>query len=247
MTDSPSPRRPGSRRLEGRIALVTGASRGIGAAVARRYAAEGARLILAARTVGALEEVDDAIRAEGAEKALLVPMDLSKHDQIDLLGRSIYERYGRLDVVVGNAGQLGALGPIAYSAAKMWNTVMDVNLTANYRLIRSVDALLRASDSGRAIFVTSGVARATIPYFGPYAISKAGLEMMVKLYAVETEKTNVRVNMIDPGIVRTKMRALGFPGEDASQHPPPEAVTEAFVRLAEPSFDESGTIVDGRA
>jgi NAD(P)-dependent dehydrogenase (short-subunit alcohol dehydrogenase family) len=235
-----------SRRLEGRIALVTGASRGIGAAVARRYAAEGAHVILAARTVGALEEVDDAIRTGGG-RATLVPVDLAQHDQIDVLGRSIFERFGRLDILVGNAATLGALGPVAYSDPKDWHQAIDLNLTSNYRLIRSMDPLLRASDAGRAIFVTSGVAREVVPFFGAYAVSKAGLEMMVRLYAAETQRTgNIRVNLIDPGTVRTAMRAKGFPGEDPMRHPHPDEITDAFVRLAEPAFTDTGTIVIAR-
>lgn len=233
-------------RLAGRIALITGASRGIGAAVATRYAAEGAHVVLAARTVGGLEEVDDAVRAVGGS-ATLVPVDLAKHDQIDVLGKSIHDRFGRLDIVVGNAAMLGSPGPIAYSNPKDWGRVIDLNLTANFRLIRSMDPLLRASDAGRAIFVTAGAARRLTPFGNAYAVSKAGLEMMVRLYASEVEKTAIRVNLVDPGIVRTKLRAQGFPGEDPQRHPPPDAVTEAFVRLAEPSFNDNGTIVDAGA
>lgn len=230
-------------RLSGRIALITGASRGIGAAVAKRFAAEGAQVILAARTVGGLEEVDDAIRAAGHGSATLVPMDLAKPDQVDALGASIYQRFGRLDVVVGNAAMLGALSPVAHSDPVLWQKVIDLNLIANYRLIRTLDPLLRAGDSGRAIFVTSGVARGVFPYWSAYAVSKAALEMLVKLYAAEVAKTRVRINLVDPGIVRTAMRASAFPGEDPEKHPPPEAITEVFVRLAEPSCQETGALV----
>ncbi|NNG02693.1 MAG: SDR family NAD(P)-dependent oxidoreductase [Inquilinus sp.] len=238
----PSPKIPGSR-LAGRIALVTGASRGIGAAVAKRYAAEGAQVILAARTVGGLEEVDDAIRGAGGS-ATLVPVDLAKPDRIDALGASIHERFGRLDILVGNAAMLGALSPVAHSDPAQWQRVIDLDLTANYRLIRSMDPLLRASDAGRAIFVTAGVARTVEPYWGAYAVAKAGLEMMVRLYAAEIAKTAIKANLIDPGIVGTAFRANAFPGEDAATLPAPESVTEPFVDLAEPGCTMSGALVE---
>lgn len=222
-----------SGRLAGRVALITGASRGIGAAVARRFAAEGARLILAARTVGGLEETDDAIRQAGGERATLVPLDLARGDQIDQLGAAIYERFGRLDVLVGNAGTAGTLSPVGHVSPKDWDEVMAVNVTANFRLIRSMDPLLRRSDSGRAIFVTSGLAQRAIAYWGPYAASKAALEMLVRIYAAEVEKTKVRVNLLNPGIARTASRAKAFPGEDPSTVPSPDTKTERFVELAE--------------
>lgn len=222
-----------SGRLAGRVALITGASRGIGAAVARRFAAEGARLILAARTVGGLEETDDAIRQAGGERATLVPLDLGQGDQIDQLGAAIYERFGRLDVLVGNAGTAGTLSPVGHVSPKDWDEVMAVNVTANFRLIRSMDPLLRRSDSGRAIFVTSGLAQRAIAYWGPYAASKAALEMLVRIYAAEVEKTKVRVNLLNPGIARTASRAKAFPGEDPSTVPSPDTKTERFVELAE--------------
>jgi NAD(P)-dependent dehydrogenase (short-subunit alcohol dehydrogenase family) len=222
-----------SGRLAGRVALITGASRGIGAAVARRFAAEGARLILAARTVGGLEETDDAIRQAGSERATLVPLDLGQGDQIDQLGAAIYERFGRLDVLVGNAGTAGTLSPVGHVSPKDWDEVMAVNVTANFRLIRSMDPLLRQSDSGRAIFVTSGLAQRAIAYWGPYAASKAALEMLVRIYAAEVEKTKVRVNLLNPGIARTASRAKAFPGEDPSTVPSPDTKTERFVELAE--------------
>ncbi len=230
-------------RLAGRIALVTGASRGIGAAVAARFAAEGAQLILLARTVGGLEETDDAVRAAGAPKALLVPLDLREFDAIDQLGASLYERYGKLDVLVGNAGILGDLSPLGHVKPQRWAEVMDVNLTANWRLIRSLDPLLRRSDAGRAIFVTSGAAAGAQAYWGPYAVSKAALETLVKTYAAEIQKTNVRANILDPGVVRTVMRAQAFPGEDAETLRAPGDITEAFVELAEAACDKSGEVV----
>lgn len=232
-----------SSRLTGRIALITGASRGIGAAVAKRFAAEGAQVVLVARTVGGLEEVDDAIRAATGASAVLVPLDLGDLDKVDPLGHAIYERFGRLDIVVGNAATLGVLGPVAYTEPKVWDSAMKVNALANYRLIRTLDRLLRASDAGRAIFVTSGAARAAVPYWGPYAASKAALEAMVKTYAGEVAKSPLRVNLLDPGVVRTVLRAAAFPGEDPNQHPAPESVTDAFVALAEAACTRHGEIV----
>lgn len=230
-------------RLAGRYALITGASRGIGAAVAKRFAQEGAHVILTARTVGGLEEVDDAIKQATGTSATLVPLDLRKFDQIDALGAAIYERFGRLDIVVGNAGVLETLGPIAQFDPKLWTRILDTNVTANYRLIRSLDRLLRASDAGRAIFVTSGAAKAPYPYWGPYAVSKAALEMMVKTYAMEIAKSNLRVNLLDPGIVATKLRLQAFPGEDQTTLRAPEDVTDRFVDLAEPACTLHGEVV----
>jgi NAD(P)-dependent dehydrogenase (short-subunit alcohol dehydrogenase family) len=231
-----------SGRLSNRIALITGASRGIGAAVAERFAAEGAHVILAARTVGGLEEVDDRIRAAGGT-ATLVPVDLADFDKIDQLGLSIFERFGKLDILVGNAAMLGNLSPIAHYDPKLWGKVLDLNVTANYRLIRSFDRLLRTSDAGRAIFVTSGVARAPTAYFGAYAASKAALEMVVKMYAAEVAKSNLRVNLLDPGVVRTKLRAQGFPGEDPMSLRPPESVADRFVELAAPACTRHGEVI----
>lgn len=229
-------------RLKGRVALVTGASRGIGAAVAKRYAAEGAHVILAARTVGGLEETDDAIRAAGGA-ATLVPLDLAEGIKIDELGARLYERFGKLDVLVGNAGTIGVLTPLTHMDPPVWQTVMDVNLTANWRLLRSMDPLLRRSDAGRAIFVTSGAARGVFPFWGAYAVSKSALEMLVRTYAAEVAEFGVKANVVDPGVVRTAMRAQAFPGEDPMTLPPPEAMTEIFLSLAEPSCRRNGQVV----
>jgi NAD(P)-dependent dehydrogenase (short-subunit alcohol dehydrogenase family) len=229
-------------RLAGRIALVTGASRGIGAAVAKRYAAEGAQVILVARTVGGLEEIDDAIRAAGGT-AILVPLDLTDGIKIDELGARLYERFGKLDILVGNAGTLGALTPVGHMDPPVWDQVVSVNLTANWRLLRSMDPLLRRSDAGRAIFVTSGVTRGVFPFWGAYAASKAGLEALVKTYAAEVAKFGLRANLVDPGVIRTAMRAQAFPGEDPQTLPAPEAITEVFVSLAEPSCRRNGQVV----
>jgi NAD(P)-dependent dehydrogenase (short-subunit alcohol dehydrogenase family) len=229
-------------RLEGRIALVTGASRGIGAAVATRFAREGAQLILVARTVGGLEEVDDRIKAEGGS-ATLVPLDLTEFDSIDEMGRALYERFGRIDALVGNHAQLGVLTPLTHLDPEVWQSVIDANLSSHWRLIRSIDPLLRASGSGRAIFVTSGVARHVFPYWGAYAVSKAALEMLVKTYAAEAESNGIRANIVDPGATRTDMRAAAFPGEDPLTLPPPEAITDVFVDLAAADCSRNGDVV----
>ncbi len=230
-------------RLAGRIAVVTGASRGIGAAVAKRFAAEGAQLILIARTVGGLEELDDAIRATGGKQPVLVPHDLRDFDGLDRLGASLNDRYGKLDILVGNAGVLGLLTPVAHVPPKTWQEVMEVNVTANYRLIRSLDPLLRLSDAGRAIFVTCGEADGRSAYWGPYAASKAALESLVRSYAAEITKTKVRANLICPGPTRTGLRDTAFPGEDPKSLPAPEEICEPFVELASPACDKNGEVV----
>jgi NAD(P)-dependent dehydrogenase (short-subunit alcohol dehydrogenase family) len=230
-------------RLAGKVALVTGASRGIGAAVAVRFAAEGAHLVLTARTTGGLEEIDDRIRALGGS-ATLVPLDLRDLDRIDDLAAALYQRWGRLDILVGNAGEFGVLSPLGHIPPKVWSEVVDVNLNANWRLIRGFDPLLRAAAAGRAIFVTSGVARGVFPYWGAYAVSKAALEMLVRLYAAEIANTPVRANLIDPGIVHTRLRARAFPGENPARLPPPESVAEAFLALALPECTRNGDILD---
>ena len=230
-------------RLSGKIALITGASRGIGAAVARRYAKEGATLILTARTVGGLEEVDDAIQQISGRNATLVPLDLKDHKKIPELAQHIAQRFGKLDILVGNAAMLGALTPVTHANADMWANVMNVNVAANFHLIKQCDALLRASDAGRAIFVTSGITQGVFPYWGAYAASKAALESLVETYAAEVIKTNVRANLIDPGIVRTAMRKEAFPGEDPLTLPHPDSITERFVELAEAGYTKSGVRV----
>jgi NAD(P)-dependent dehydrogenase (short-subunit alcohol dehydrogenase family) len=236
-------------RLAGRIALITGASRGIGSAVARRYAAEGAHVVLVARSQGGLEEVDDAIRAAGGGEtgATLVPLDLTEDGGIERLGAALFERFGRLDILVGNAGLLGTLGPIGHIEPETWDEVFAVNVTANWRLLRSCDPLLRRSAAGRALFVTSGVTRAVFPYWGLYAASKAALETIVRTYAAEMAKTAVRANIVSPGIVRTRMRAQAMPGEDPATLPPPEAVTDVFVDLAEAACERNGEMVEAIA
>ena len=229
-------------RLDGRIALVTGASRGIGAAVAERFAAEGAHLVLAARTVGGLEEVDDKVEAAGG-KATLVPLDLTDSAAIDQLGGAIHERFGRLDVLVGNAGSLGVLSPVGHIEPRAWDEAVAVNLTANQRLIRSLDPLLRLSEAGRAIFVTSGAVRNLRPFWSAYAATKAALEAMVVIYAKEMEKTDVKANLVDPGATRTAMRAEAFPGEDPLGLQTPEDITQVFVDLAAADCELNGEVV----
>lgn len=217
--------------LSGKIALITGASRGIGAAVAKEYAKQGAHVILTARTVGGLEEVDDEIKTFGGT-ATLVPLDLRQGDMIDALGAQLFDRFKKLDILVGNAAMLGSLSPVSHAAPIEFDEVFKVNLTANYRLIRAMDPLLRSSIAGRVIMVTSGAAAAPIAYWGPYASSKAALEHLTLTYAAEVKQTNIKVNLLDPGAIRTKMRAQAFPGEDPMSLPTPESITGLFVDLA---------------
>src|SRR4029077_7373208 len=237
-----APPASGGGRLAGRIALITGASRGIGAAVAVPFAREGAHVVLAARTVGGLEEVDDRVRAGGGS-ATLVPLDLREFIRIDELAAALYERYGRLDILVGNAAEFGIFSPLGHVDPKLWGEIIDLNLTANWRLIRAMDPLLRAAPAGRAIFVTSRLARDALPYYGAYAASKAGIETLVRIYAGEVARTQVRANLIDPGIVRTRLRAQIFPGEDPTRLPPPESIADAFLELVLPECARNGEIV----
>ena len=231
-----------TKPLDGRLALVTGASRGIGAAIAKALAADGARVILTARTVGGLEEVDDAIRAMGGE-ATLAPLDLSDLDQIDVLGASIFQRFGKLDILVGNAAMLGGLSPVSHIDPKAFERCFRLNVHANYRLIRSFDALLRASDAGRAVFVTSGVTGRVQPYWGLYNASKIALERIVQTYAAEVKDSALRVNLVSPGRVATKMRAEAVPGEDPATLPGPEAIAPGFLPLLRPDCTRHGEIV----
>jgi NAD(P)-dependent dehydrogenase (short-subunit alcohol dehydrogenase family) len=232
-----------TKALSGRIALVTGASRGIGRAAAIALAGAGAHVILVARTVGGLEETDDEIQKIGGT-ATLVPMNLRDFDAIDRLGASIHERWGRLDALFGNAGQLGVLTPITHMEPKTWAEVMDVNLTANWRLIRSLDPLLKASDAGRALFVTSGAARKHIAYWGAYALSKSALEILALTYAVECEGTNVKVNLINPGPMRTLMRAKAMPGEDPAYLVKPDEMAFKVVEMLSPAYPLNETIIN---
>jgi len=236
-----------SKRLEGRIALVTGASRGIGRAVAERFAREGAHVIAIARTQGGLEELDDQIKQDTGENATLVPLDIRDYDAIDKVGAALFERFGRLDIMVANAGLLGVLGPIHHTKPKVWDDVLSVNLTSAWRMTRSFDPLLRTSDSGRAIYVTSSVGHNPRAFWSAYAVSKAGLEMMAKTYAEETLKTNIRVNIINPGATRTGMRAAAMPGEDAETLKTPESIAHVFVNLGAADCTQHGELVVAEA
>lgn len=228
--------------LAGKIGLITGASRGLGAAIAERFAGEGAHVVLVARTVGGLEETDDRVRAVGGS-ATLVPLDLRYFIKIDELAATLYQRYGRLDILVGNAAMFGSFTPMPHLDPALWSEVLDLNLTANWRLIRAMDPLLRAAENGRAIFVTTELAHSALPYYAAYAVSKAGLETMVRTYAGELGLTRVKANLIDPGPRRTRLRAHIFPGENPATVPPPETVTDAFVELAVPECDRNGEII----
>ncbi len=230
-------------RLADRIALVTGASRGIGRAVAVGLAREGAHVVLLARTVGGLEEVDDEIRAFGGT-ATLVNLDLRQSDKVDALGPTLYQRWGKLDILVANAGVLGPLSPLAHITGDAWSEVIDVNLTANWRLIRSLDPVLRRAEAARAVFVSSGAAAAKNAYWGPYSVSKAGLEALVKTYAHEVASTSIKVNLLNPGPVRTTMRQRAFPGENPATLPEPEALVPLFLDLVDAGMAESGRVYD---
>jgi NAD(P)-dependent dehydrogenase (short-subunit alcohol dehydrogenase family) len=231
--------------LQDKIALVTGASRGIGKAVAVELARAGAHVVALARTSGALEELDDAIQAEGGS-ATLVPADLKDGPAIDRLGASLYERYKRLDVLVANAAILGVLSPLGHIDPKVWDDVIAINLTAQWRLVRSLDTLLRQSEAGRAVFLTSGSAQKAAPYWGAYAVSKIGLEMLARTYASETEKTSVKVNLFNPGPTRTRMRAQAMPGEDPMTLEPPHKAAAHILPLCLPECDKSGMLYDFR-
>lgn len=227
--------------LKGRIAVVTGASRGIGRATALELARAGAHVIALARTQGGLEELDDEIKASGGT-ATLVPSDLKDFAAIDRLGAAIFERWKKLDILIGNAGVLGRLSPLGHIEPKAWDEAMAVNVTANWRLIRSLDPLLRQSDAGRAVFVTSGAAQKCTAYWGTYSVSKAALEALVKTYAAEVSTSLVRANLFSPGPTRTKMRAQAFPGEDPNTLPEPTLVASQLIEMTSPRFGENGTI-----
>lgn len=235
-----------TKPLDQRIALVTGASRGIGRATARALARAGAHVIAVARTVGGLEELDDEIRAEGST-ATLVPLSVTDADGVARLGAALNERHGRLDVLVGNAGMLGPASPLGHIELKAWNDVIALNVTANFQLIRCMDPLLRQSDAGRAVFVTSGVAHKASAYLGPYAASKAALDALVRSWANETANTALRVNLFSPGPIRTRMRAQVFPGEDPMTLDTPDMAAEFIVPMCSPEWTETGKLYDYKA
>ncbi|PHQ66154.1 MAG: oxidoreductase [Sneathiella sp.] len=228
-----------SAKLENKVALITGASRGIGAAVAKKFAAEGAHVILVARTVGGLEEVDDEIQSAGGS-ATLVPLDLLDTPAIDGLAAPLLERWGKLDILVGNAGMLGKLMPIQQYVPGLWDDVFKLNVHANWRLIRALDPLLRQSDAGRALFVTSHIAHEHRQYWSGYAASKAALESLVKTYAAEVSKTKLRVNLIDPGPTATKLRLTAYPGENEDNLSTPEEQAERFLSAVLKGQDVNG-------
>ncbi len=229
--------------LSGRLALVTGASRGIGYFLAKEMAACGAHVIAVARTVGGLEELDDEIKAQGGE-ATLVPLDLTDMAGIDRIGGAIHERWGKLDIMVANAGILGVIAPLGHVEAKVFEKVMNINVTATWRLIRSVDPLLRASDAGRAIIMSSGAAHSARAFWGPYAASKAAVEAMARSWADETKNMPLRINAVNPGATRTAMRAQAMPGEDPDTLPHPSEVAAKILPLASPELTETGLIFD---
>jgi NAD(P)-dependent dehydrogenase (short-subunit alcohol dehydrogenase family) len=235
-----------SKPLADRIALVTGASRGIGAAVALHLAEAGAHVVAAARTVGGLEELDDKINAAGGS-ATLVPLDMKDSDGIARLALALNERYGRLDVLIGNAGVLGTLSPLDHYEPKEFDNMLAVNVTANWQLIRCMNALLQRSEAGRAVFVTSGVAHYGRAYWGPYGASKAALEALVRSYATECDHTKVRANLFAPGPTRTRMYRAAFPGSEPETWPTPEEVSKAMLPLGTAECTENGRLYNFRA
>jgi len=231
--------------LTGKIALITGASRGIGAATTIALAGLGAHVVALARTVGGLEELDDAIRADGGT-ATLVPVDLKDFAALDRLGASLHGRYGRLDILVGNAGILGPLSPLGHVEPSAWDEVMAVNVTANWRLIRAMDPLLARSEAGRVVLLTSGVTAKAMAYWGPYSVSKSAVEMLARVYAAETAKTRIRVNLFNPGPIRTRMRAQAMPGEDPSTLDTPQQAAARLVELCLPACEVTGQLYSYR-
>jgi len=237
---APSPGPIGSeKRFADRTVLITGASRGIGRAAALAFALEGAKLILLARTRGGLEEADDEIKGVGGS-ATLIQIDLTDGAKLDALGPSLYPRFGHIDVLVANAGILGTLGPLASMTDADWNSVLAVNLTANWRLIRTLDPLLRRAEAARAVFLSSGSALSCRAYWGAYAASKAALEALVKVYANELATTPARANILDPGIARTAIRAKAMPGEEPMTLPDPAMLTPVIRAMSLPGFTGNG-------
>lgn len=232
--------------LNGRIALVTGASRGIGYFTARALARHGAHVIAVARTVGGLEDLDDEIKALGGT-ATLVPLDLKDMKAIDALGGSIHERWGKLDILVANAAILGSISPVGHIKAKDFEQVMAINVNATWRIMRTVEPLIKASDAGRAIVLSSSVAHSCRPFWGAYAASKAAVETLARTWANELVNTPVRVNSVNPGATRTAMRAQAMPGEKKDTLPHPQDVADKIVTLADPALTQTGKLYDVRA
>ncbi len=232
-----------TKPLAGRVAVITGASRGIGFAAAKAIAAAGAHVVAVSRTAGGLEDLDDAIRQAGGS-ATLVPLDVTDYDGIDRLGGVIQQRWGKLDIFVGNAGILGPVSPLPHVEPKPFESVMAINVTANFRLIRSFDPLLRLSDAGRVVLISSGAAHNGRAYWGPYAASKAALEALMRAYAAENERTSIRVMAVNPGPLRTAMRAEAFPGEDAMTLKTPDDLAPHILRMVSPGWSETGKLFD---
>ena len=237
-SDAPTP------TLSGRVALVTGATRGIGRAIALGLARGGCHVIAVGRTQGALEELDDEILTMNGERATLVPLDIIDGDGVDRLGAAMFERWGRLDILIAAAGVLGVTTPVPHMDPQVWDKVMAVNLTANYRLIRSMDPLLRKAEAGRAVFLTSGAARRPRAFWGAYAASKAGLEVLAAVYADEVEHTALRIALVNPGPMRTRMRAAAFPGEDPAALPAPEEIVPMILELVGPGSNPKPQVLN---
>jgi NAD(P)-dependent dehydrogenase (short-subunit alcohol dehydrogenase family) len=232
--------------LNSRVALVTGASRGIGYAAALALAKAGAHVVAVARTQAGLEELDDEIRKAGCESATLVPLDLADSDGIAKLGAALHERHGKLDVFVSSAGIAGPSSPLGHIALKPWNEVIALNLTANFQLIRCMEPLLRMSDAGRAVFVTQAVSAEAPAYRGPYAAAQTALQTLVRVWAREVAITTIKVNLFDPGPTRTRLRATVMPGEDPLNLPIPAETAEQIVPLCLPAFSSTGRLFDFR-
>lgn len=231
--------------LTGRIALVTGASRGIGYYLSLELASRGAHIIAVARTVGGLEELDDHIVKCGST-ATLVPLDLHDMEAIDRLGNAIYERWQKLDILVANAGVLGTIAPIAHVEAKTFEDVFQINVISQWRLIRAVEPLLRQSDCARAILLSSGIVHKPRAFWGPYAASKAAFEVLGRCWADEMKHTSIKVNMASPGATRTAMRAQAMPGEDPATLPTPEEIAQKIAILSSPELTRTGGFFDAR-
>ena len=228
--------------LQGKTALITGGSRGIGLGAAKALAAAGAQVVIVARSETSLAGADDVLQAAGFS-ATLIPLDLKQLDQVDRLGPTLYERFGGLDVFIGNAAMLGVLSPLEHYSAELFDQVITVNLTANFRLLRTLHPLLKRSEAGRVVFLTSGVTRFHPSYWGPYTASKAGIEALARTYAHEVSNTPIRVAILDPGVMRTRMRAQAFPGEDPASLPDPDKIGPAILPLCLPSYQGMADLV----
>lgn len=239
---TPEAARPGEADAPSRLALVTGASRGIGAAVAVELARHGVHVVLLARTTGGLEETDDLIRNVGGY-ATLLPLDLLDGTALDRVGPSLFERFGRLDALVHAAGALGRLTPVGHIQDKDWAEAAGVSLAAAWRLIRTCTPLLERADAGRAVFLTDSVADIPRAYWGAYGAAKAGMEHLVRAWALETHGTTLRANLCDPGPVATRLRAAAMPGEDPKRLRTPADVAPGIAALCDPAETRHGELV----